>query len=925
MEPIDPKNIVWDTPPQPVGVPPTGSAAEPLRGGVIIPARPEKPETPPVATPTRETERFRTMSPQEVAAEGTLDPTKAYQINQAGKIELIGGGAAGAVTPKTAATNLLLAAGVDPETGLDPVADLIKGSTSGGVRAWIEKNYGAITGEATPGMENISRLKTIVSDMTLQLTGGSLGAGVSNADVTFLKERVGNLADPTVPANERLAAWNEVKARLQRVTGATAGQPPGVPPPAAGAQPPDVYAPIEAGQLVQTEADLAAERQLQSAWDSGASVDQMVALMQQLGRGAFEPAAIQQMQNARAKGERVRMYATPTGKPTAFEEQVTGAMATPVGQAAGGAALGAANALTLGMIDELAPVLGLSSEQVQAAKNYYRQEAPIASFTGEVAGAVGASVPFVRGAQAALAGTRLAGAAPLIGEAIYGAGYGAGEAPEDQRLMGAVIGGGAGAAGGALANRFLPGGPGTFTGIAPELPPAGRFAGPALPPSEIVAAGREAGVPVMTSDINPPQTFMGRVGQQVSEIVPFGTAGMRRGQQEARERAVEDLLAETNVTLDRDIATDIVQNLKETRGKEIDKWNDMKTNVIEKYTTAGDVAAPKSLDAIDSLIAKLQGENLPRQLGGLIQQLNDVKTSLSGPGNLQKIEANRKTLFELKKDTNLAAILTKSEKAFQQVYKALNDDMGDFIKTTGNNKDFTRWKVANTKLAMMAGELRQGGLKRVLDQGEFNPQTVTGMLTSTNPQEAKLLYNSLGSAGRANARLLLLQSAAKKALDPNTGVINPNTFAREANKLKSNFGQFFSGAEANRVQGLVAVLNATRRAQESQFAPRTGERMVPYATAGSFGWLGTLLGFDPITGLASSAGVGAAARLYESAATRDMLMRIGKATGSEKARLISDFTQRMAAAAAPVAAVGAANMNEPSGAPEGAIIVGPPQ
>jgi hypothetical protein len=259
------------------------------------------------------------------------------------------------------------------------------------------------------------------------------------------------------------------------------------------------------------------------------------------------------------------------------------------------------------------------------------------------------------------------------------------------------------------------------------------------------------------------------------------------------------------------------------------------------------------------------------------------------------------------------------------VVKALNDDMGDFIKANGGEKDFTRWKVANTKLAMMAGELRQGGLKRALDQGEFNPQTVTGMLTSTNPQEAKLLYDNLNSAGRANARLLLLQSAAKKALDPNTGVINPNTFAREANRLRSNFGQFFSGAEAKRVNGLVAVLNATRRAQESQFAPRTGERLVPFATAGSFGWLGTLLGFDPLTGLASSAGVGAAARLYESAATRDMLMRIGKASGSEKARLISDFTQRMTAAAAPVVAVGAANLNEQPGPPEGAIIVGPKQ
>jgi hypothetical protein len=200
------------------------------------------------------------------------------------------------------------------------------------------------------------------------------------------------------------------------------------------------------------------------------------------------------------------------------------------------------------------------------------------------------------------------------------------------------------------------------------------------------------------------------------------------------------------------------------------------------------------------------------------------------------------------------------------------------------------------------------------------------MLTSTNPQEAKLLYDNLNSAGRANARLLLLQSAAKKALDPNTGVINPNTFAREANRLKGNFGQFFSGAEAKRVNGLVAVLNATRRAQESQFAPRTGERLVPFATAGSFGWLGTLLGFDLFTGAALSAGAGAGARLYETPAIRDLLIRISNASGSERARLVSDVLQRMTAAGAAVAPSNLAGPQEEQPTqPEGEIMESPRQ
>lgn len=46
MAQIDPNTIQWDAPPQPVGKPVTGSATEPLRGGVILPGKPEKPEKP---------------------------------------------------------------------------------------------------------------------------------------------------------------------------------------------------------------------------------------------------------------------------------------------------------------------------------------------------------------------------------------------------------------------------------------------------------------------------------------------------------------------------------------------------------------------------------------------------------------------------------------------------------------------------------------------------------------------------------------------------------------------------------------------------------------------------------------------------------------------------------------------------------------
>lgn len=919
MAQIDPNTVQWDAPPQPVGKPVTGAANEPLQGGVILPGKPEKPREAPSG--------YRWVNgnlepipggPADPNAPKPADskPTEAQQKTLTLLTRIAGG-----------------ASDIQKTLALDPEAQ------QAGLLETLSRNVlgeGVVTrGIAGPERRMVTDAQADILDALLTLgTGAAYSREQLIGQTISYFPQYGDTQAEIAAKNDRLKRLTEA-ARIQAgpladkfdetikpLFGAT----PPAPAPAAGVgAPPPAVAPIKAGEAFQTEADLAAQRQLQDAWARGLSVDELIQFNQQIGRGAFSPEDIQRMRDARAqnKPEAIRFYATPTGQPTAAQGIIGAALETPVGEAVGGYAVGAANALTAGTLDELAPILGLDPARVQAAKDYLRDRAPTASLAGEVTGGILGSIPAVRGAGAALAGTRLAGAAPLIGETAYGAAYGAGEAPEGQRLTGALIGGGAAGIGGALANRFLPGGPGTFTGIVPEAPAAGRFAGAEVSPERIIAAGEQANIPVMTSDIRPPETFVGKIGQQVGEVVPLGTAGMRRGQQQSREQAVETLLADAGITIDRDIAGDLVQNLTEKRGADLRKFTDMKREVIDRYAGAGDVAPIKSLDAIDSLIAQLEGENLPRQLGGLIQQLQDVKTSLSGPGNLNKIEANRSTLFDLKADPNLASISSKSEKAFKRVYDALNEDMGDFIKANGDMRDFNRWKVANVKLATMAGELRQGGLKRVLDQGEFNPQTVTRMLTSVNPQEARLLFTNLGKEGRANARLLLLQTAAQKAYDANTGIVNPNTFAREVGKLKSNFGQFFGGAEAERVNGLVAVLNATRRAQEAQFAPRTGERLVPFATAGGFGWLGSALGFDPVTGFASSAAFGAAKRFYESAAARDLLLKISKASGSEKGRLVSDFTQRAAAVAAPVAAERIVGP-EP-GAPEGAIMVGPQQ
>lgn len=632
-----------------------------------------------------------------------------------------------------------------------------------------------------------------------------------------------------------------------------------------------------------TEEDNALQAELQSAFDGGATAEQLNSIVARYNRPALT--GIEQAIQARDSGAKgIKANVEPTGRgeaPGAIQQTVSGY------------GVGAANALTAGQLDELAPMLGLDPQQVENVKAYLRENAPVSSFAGEVTGGALASIPLVRGAGAALAGTRLAGAAPLVGETLYGAGYGAGEAPEGQRGTGALVGGVGALAGGALANRLLPN--------APKMQPDG-FGGAPATPQQVIAAGEQFNVPVMTSDVAPAQTFTGKVLEQAGELAPFGTAGKRRSQQEARMQAVEKLLADAGVKVDQNVAKEVVRSLGEKRSADIQKFSGLKDDVIDRYNTIGDVPAPKALDAIDGLLATLKGENMSRQLGGLISNLEDVKRSLQGPGGLRKIEENRATIFGLKGDDALSSVKGKAESAFTKVYKALNEDMGDFIKANGDMKDFNKWKVANTKLATMVGELEQQGLKRVLDKGDFDPDVVRKMLNSKNPNEVRLLFTNLGKQGRANARLLLLQDAAQKAYNSQTQEINPQAFTKAVLGSENGFRMFFGGDEAKKVKGLTALLTATRRAQDANFAPRTGERLVPFATAGSFAGLSTLLGMDFLGGVGIASAFGGARSLYESTPVRNLLIKIGETSGSAQAQLINKLNQMLASSAGAVAA-----------------------
>lgn len=124
------------------------------------------------------------------------------------------------IAKKRSATETLDIAGFNKTTGTNEISDLIKQSTSGLAENALAKTAGALFGKGTAGAEAIATLETRANELTLGLApNGSLGAGFSNDDRTFMLAKLGDVANANKPMNVRLAAWEDVMKRAARNAG----------------------------------------------------------------------------------------------------------------------------------------------------------------------------------------------------------------------------------------------------------------------------------------------------------------------------------------------------------------------------------------------------------------------------------------------------------------------------------------------------------------------------------------------------------------------------------------------------------------------------------------------------------------------------------------------------------------------------------
>lgn len=445
--------------------------------------------------------------------------------------------------------------------------------------------------------------------------------------------------------------------------------------------------------------------------------------------------------------------------------------------------------------------------------------------------------------------------------------------------------------------------PARMASVAPKVSPVARVV-PKI--ADDVAAADRVGIPVMRSDVRPPQTFLGKVAQKTGESIPIaGTGGMRAKQNAARGDAVKNFISEYVGDQIGPAIDAVTEGFRKVHSAAVKKYATQKNDVINGLDRAGVVPVPKAVSAIDAQIAKLKAAK-NEGFAPIISELESFKKSITDQ-KLPEIDMNRAYIGEVFKGLDAAKIRDAGEKALSAIYGPLKEDMAGFIKQFGGEGALGKWSDANTKLAGLADGMKNTALRDALKKGEMTPEVTKKLIFSQKPSDMRLLYGRLDENSRASARTAIVQDAVEKA--GGIDQLTPDKFKVALGRLGKQVGVFFKGEDLEAAEGLIRALQLTERGSRAADAPPTGAQALP-AIMGI--GLGGTIGLVPAIG--TGLGIGTIARIYEATGVKTALRRIAKTQNPKVQKsLLTQLEKALAEAGAPsvIGSAQAANADMP--------------
>ncbi|CCK05604.1 Phage DNA transfer protein [Cronobacter sakazakii 696] len=378
--------------------------------------------------------------------------------------------------------------------------------------------------------------------------------------------------------------------------------------------------------------------------------------------------------------------------------------------------------------------------------------------------------------------------------------------------------------------------------MAPEAAQAIRFA-------------EQNNVPLTTTDVIPPTSRVSRAAQTTAENIPFvGTSGMRAAQQESRSQLVQNFANKFGEYNPAEVVNSLkakTSGIKQAAGRRLEQ--------VQSAMSGVSIQPSRAIQQIDDEVARLQ------KLGGVadtdtISKLQAYRDELAkGNVDLEQL-SNLRSQFRMDVKGERPVMPTRSDAAVQRVYRAMTGDIDSAIGQSLGNDVLRRYRQANAVYADEAAKLQNTRLKNVLMKGDLTPEVVNNMLFSKNRSEIQSLYNSVGQAGRVQMR----NGIIGKAMEKSGG--SPDQFLRQLNIMSNQTGIAFKGEDAAYIRGLKNYLESTKQAARAGVSTPTGQQAVPL-----------IMGFGAAANpTAAAAGVsyGLIARMYESKAVRNAMLRL---------------------------------------------------
>ena len=409
--------------------------------------------------------------------------------------------------------------------------------------------------------------------------------------------------------------------------------------------------------------------------------------------------------------------------------------------------------------------------------------------------------------------------------------------------------------------------------------------------SEIVDAGREAGIDVLTSDVIQPKTWAGRFLLDQANKTPLGTGAARAEQQLQREEAIkrfEDFYGASSYDEILNSLSKQRERLKKGSGKVLG-------DVRDEMDALGPIALPKTQAAIAEASEALNKEGIIRSEKGIADLDLVVRALGEGQPTFSSVRELRGTFNEIVDQVDAAgrSQLTSRPKALlKKVESAMKADMKDMAKANLPEAQYLKWLKANEVYSSEAKNLTKTKLKTLLDKKDIKPEVVEGMLFSTTPSEMKLLHSSLGVKGKQNARAAIVNRMFNK-LETRAAGATPTTLANELKKELPRIKIFFKGRQLDEIKGLLKVLDNTREAQAASVLTQTGQQAAGFGAQVS-------LAVAPIRTLVAGLSMGKIAQIYESPLVRDALLRVQAAPKTKRQELINKALLELQTAAQAV-------------------------